>query len=213
MRAALAKGMTEVGYRVAAAGSAEEAIRRLQNARPDLTILDLGLPGQDGYAVLREVRKRYGDMPILILTARDSVKDRVAGLDAGADDYLVKPFAFAELLARVRARLRPRDTRAALRVGNLTVDPIAGVARSGDTVLELTPLEFNLLRVLTLNAGAIVTHEMLATAVWHVHSRATPIDNLIHVHVSHLREKLGELTPSAAIRTVRGLGYMLEAAP
>jgi two-component system, OmpR family, copper resistance phosphate regulon response regulator CusR len=213
VRGALAKGLSEAGYDVATASTAERAIERLRADRPRMVILDIGLPAQDGYAVLRDLRQRYGAVPVIILTARDSVIDRVAGLDAGADDYLVKPFAFPELLARIRARLRTRDTAAAMRIADLTVDPVTRQARRGTTPIDLTPLEFDLLRCLAENAGTIVTREMLASNVWHVISRATPIDNIIHVHVSHLRAKVNTQDVPSLIHTVRGLGYILEARP
>jgi len=211
VRAALSKGFSEAGYEVTAVPSAESALQRLKNDRPRLIVLDLGLPGRDGYAVLSAVRERYGELPVVILTARDSVSDRVTGLDAGADDYLVKPFAFPELLARVRVHLRARDASVAIHVGDLVVDPVAHLAHCGDGAMDLTPLEFSLLHCLAANANTIVTREMLASEVWRVTSRATPIDNIIHVHVSHLRSKIGEYGSSAVIRTVRGLGYTLEA--
>ena len=127
VREALRQGLRENGYSVIAVGSAEAAIRKLAEDRPRMAIIDIGLPGQDGYAVLRELRRLYGGVRVLILTARDSVKDRVAGLDAGADDYLVKPFAFPELLARIRTQLRAPDTAAVIRVADLVVDPVRGM--------------------------------------------------------------------------------------
>ena len=180
VREALRQGLRENGYSVIAVGSAEAAIRKLAEDRPRMAIIDIGLPGQDGYAVLRELRRLYGGVRVLILTARDSVKDRVAGLDAGADDYLVKPFAFPELLARIRTQLRAPDTAAVIRVADLVVDPVARTAQRAGAALDLTPLEFDLLRCLGESAGKIVTREMLAAEVWRVKQRATPMDGLVH---------------------------------
>lgn len=210
VREALLQALRESGYATVATGSAEEALRKIGDERPRMVILDIGLPGQDGYAVLRELRRCYGGVRVIILTARDDVKDRVAGLDAGADDYLVKPFAFPELLARIRTQLRTRDTAAAIRVADLEIDPVIRQARRGGAPLELTPLEFELLRVFGENAGKIVTREMLATEVWHVTQRATPMDSIIHVHVSHLRAKVDTVGASPLIHTIRGMGYVLE---
>ncbi len=207
---ALKRGLAEAGFPATTASSAERAIQYLDTCRPDLVVLDLGLPGEDGFAVLAHVRKQYGGLPIIILTARDSVDDRVAGLDAGADDYLVKPFALPELLARIRVRLRSMSTAETLQIGCLTLDPVAGVVRCTDERLDLTPLEFNILRCLMTNAGTIVTRAMLADEVWHVSSRSTPIDNIVHVHLSHLRSKLNEQKTGVRIETIRGLGYKLE---
>jgi two-component system copper resistance phosphate regulon response regulator CusR len=208
---ALKKGVGEAGFPVTAVGSAERALQYLNMTRPDLVVLDLGLPGEDGFAVLRHVRKQYGALPVIILTARDTVKERVAGLDAGADDYLVKPFALPELVARIRVRLRASGDTFALQAGNVKIDPVAGFARCGDVLLDLTPLEFSILRCLVLHAGTIVTRQMLADDVWHLSSRATPIDNIVHVHLSHLRSKLDDEAAQVKIETVRGLGYRLDA--
>jgi two-component system, OmpR family, copper resistance phosphate regulon response regulator CusR len=214
VREALAEGLRAHGYLVTAVGSAEEALRRLADERPRMVVLDIGLPGQDGYAVLREVRQRYGGVRVIILTARDNIKDRVAGLDAGADDYLVKPFAFPELLARIRAQLRQRDTTATMHIADLEIDPVSRQARRGGITLTLTPLEFDLLRCLVENAGKIVTRDMLAADVWHVTQRATPMDSIIQVHMSHLRNKVDGGSPDAPlIHTLRGLGYKLEQRP
>jgi two-component system copper resistance phosphate regulon response regulator CusR len=208
---ALKKGLAEAGFPVTTASSAERAFQYLNMTRPDLVVLDLGLPGEDGFAVLRHVRKQYGALPVIILTARDTVDERVAGLDAGADDYLVKPFALPELLARIRVRLRSPGEAATLRVGNVKIDPRAGTAKCGDALLDLTPLEFSILRCLVSHTGTIVTREMLANDVWHLSSRSTPIDNIVHVHLSHLRSKLRDEASHVTIETVRGLGYRLEA--
>lgn len=211
VRSSLLQGLSAEGYSVVAAGSAETALRKLREERPRMVILDIGLPGEDGYSVLRELRGLYGGVRVIILTARDSVKDRVAGLDAGADDYLVKPFAFPELLARIRAQLRGRDTSAVIRVADLEIDPVARRARRRGREIELTPLEFDLLRVLGENSGRVVTREMLASDVWHVNQRATSMESIIQVHVSHLRSKVDlDDEDSPLIHTVRGMGYLLE---
>lgn len=210
VREALLLGLRGNGYDAVAVGSAEEAIRKLEQERPEAAVIDIGLPGQDGYAVLREIRRRYGGVRVIILTARDDVNDRVTGLDAGADDYLVKPFAFPELLARLRAQLRVRDTAATMQVADLIIDPVSRQARRGDTALELTPLEFEMLRCFGENAGKIVTREMLATNVWRVTQRFTPMDSVIQVHVSHLRAKVDPAGVVPLIHTIRGMGYVLE---
>ena len=208
----LTQGLTENGYAVAAVKSAEAALKHLGAQRVDLVLLDLGLPGRDGLEVLRELRGRQDATPVLVLTARDALPDRVKGLDAGADDYLVKTFAFTELLARVRALLRrsvaTEPTR--LKLADLEVDLVGRIAQRAGHPLVLTTREFDLLAYLLRCAGQAVTRDMLARDVWKETSRATPLDNVIDVHISHLREKIDRDAPVKLLHTIRGVGFIME---
>jgi len=215
MAATLAKGISEDGYRVTSCGTAAEALRMADADPADMVILDIGLPDRSGLEVLQALRSRKRHTPVIILTARDTVRDRVKGLDAGADDYLVKPFAFAELLARIRARLRrpevPEPT--ILRADELTIDVLNRLVTRGSREITLTGQEFELLRYLAANAGKTVSRDMIARDVWHIDSRATPLDNVIDVHISHLRAKVDSGFDRELIRTIRGVGFALKADP
>jgi DNA-binding response OmpR family regulator len=209
----LKQGLQESGYTISLARTAPQAITQVDANAYDLILLDLGLPGVDGIEVLRHVRKNHNSIPVIILTARDGVDDRVKGLDEGADDYLVKPFAFTELLARIKALRRrsrmgegPTLTLADLRINLLT----RSVERAGKA-LELTPKEFDLLAYLVRAGGQIVSREMLGRDVWKVNSRATPLDNVIDVHVSHLRDKIDRDYEPKLLQTVRGVGFVIKA--
>ena len=171
------------------------------------------LPGRDGIEVLRTLRARGSKTPVLLLTARDAVDDRVLGLNAGADDYLVKPFAFAELLARVRALLRRVDSGNPLRqqVGDLTLDMQTRRVVRGSREIALTPREFDLLAFLAQHHDETVTRQMIAREVWREPNRATPLDNVIDVHLAHLRRKLDDGEDVKLIQTVRGVGFVLRA--
>jgi len=206
------QGLTESGYAVQQAGSAEAAITVLAANRFDLVLLDLGLPGRDGLDVLRELRGRQDATPVLVLTARDALPDRVKGLDAGADDYLVKPFAFPELLARVRALLRRAQTAdtARLKVADLELDLLQRQASRAGCAFTLTAREFDLLAYLMRNSGQTVTRDMLARDVWKETARVTPLDNVIDVHISHLREKIDREARVKLLHTIRGVGFILE---
>jgi two-component system copper resistance phosphate regulon response regulator CusR len=208
---AIASGLEAGGFSAAAAHSGEEGFFLL-NAEPfDLVVLDWMLPGRDGIEILRTLRARGSRTPVLLLTARDAVEDRVVGLESGADDYLVKPFAFAELLARIRSLLRRASPAEALKktVADLTVDLEARrVSRAGKPI-ELTPREFDLLAYLLRQPGQVVTREMLARDVWGEANRITPLDNVIDVHIAHLRRKVDEDQASKLIQTVRGVGFVL----
>jgi DNA-binding response OmpR family regulator len=196
---ALQQGLTAEGYDVTHAGTGEEAFYLLTTQSFDFLLLDWMLPGRSGMEVLGELRKRDFQAPILVLTAKDAVEDRVTGLDAGADDYLVKPFAFPELLARIRAlSRRGRIERAARRAGR---------------ELDLTAREFDLLEYLMRYQGQTVSREMLARDVWHVAARATPIDNVIDVHVARLRKKIDDPFETRLLRTIRGVGFLLGGEP
>ena len=212
MAATLAKGITEEDYRVTSCGTAAEALQCIEDDPPDLVLLDIGLPDRSGLTVLRELRSRKFLVPVIILTARDAVQDRVKGLDAGADDYLVKPFAFTELLARIRARLRrpevPEPTL--LRAGDLVIDVLNRRVMRGSRDIVLTSQEFALLRYLVDNVEKTVSRDMIARDVWRIESRATPLDNVIDVHVSHLRAKVDKGFDRELIRTVWGVGFALK---
>jgi|SRR5438445_225853 len=208
---ALNDGLSREGYEVTVARTGEEGYYLLDSAPFDLVVLDLMLPGRDGLEVLATMRSRDRRIPVLIVTARDSVEDRVIGLDAGADDYLVKPFAFAELLARIRALSRRgrSDAPVRLKVSDLEVDaPTRRVSRGGRT-LDLTAREFELLEYLVRNHGRVVSREMLARDVWKETGRATPLDNVIDVHIARLRRKVDDTAEPKLIHTVRGVGFMI----
>ena len=211
MAATLVKGIEEDGYAVTSCGTAAEALRIAANDAPDLVILDIGLPDRSGLEVLRALRAQKRHTPVVLLTARDTVRDRVKGLDAGADDYIVKPFAFAELLARMRARLRQPDVPkpTVLQIADLTIDLVHRRVTRGSHEIELTSQEFALLHYLAANVGKTVSRDMLARDVWHVASRATPLDNVIAVHVSHLRAKVDKGFDRELIQTVWGVGFAL----
>lgn len=205
------KGLGEQDFTALLAATGEAAMHAIKDEKPDLLVLDLGLPDCDGVDLLQSLRQQGYRGLVLILTARDGLTDKVQGLDAGADDYLVKPFAFAELVARIRALLR-RSTAAArtLTVGELNVDLVTRhVTQRGQTI-DLTPREFDLLAYLAENAGQVVSREMLAEHVWREPSRFTPLDNVIDVHVSRLRRKLTDDSGRCPLRVVRSYGIVLE---
>jgi len=169
------------------------------------------LPGRDGVEIVGNLRRLGHRTPILLLTSKDTVEDRVQGLDAGADDYLSKPFAFSELQARVRAlgRRGLPEFGSALKVGDLELDRVRHVATRGDSVLELTAREFELLKYLIEHVDQVVSREMLAREVWKESARHTPIDNLIDVHIARLRRKMDDPWPRKLLQTVRGVGFVL----
>jgi len=208
---AVREGLESEGYEVEIARTGEEGFFLVNAQTFDLVILDLMLPGRDGLEVLRTLRQRGLQTPVLILTARDAVEDRVTGLDCGADDYLVKPFAFAELLARIRALFRRGRTDQVLRLkaADLEMDLVTRRVSRGGRPLNLTPREFKLLEYLLRYRNQVVSREMLARDVWHERSRATPLDNVIDVHIARLRKKIDHGSPEKLIHTVRGVGFML----
>jgi two-component system, OmpR family, copper resistance phosphate regulon response regulator CusR len=173
--------------------------------------LDIMLPGRSGLEILRRLRQNGIRTPVLLLTACDSIEDRVQGLDTGADDYLVKPFAFPELLARIRALLRRGTSEKAekMTVGNLVVDGSGRSVSRGGVPIELTAREYDLLEYLIRNVGSVVSREMLARDVWKETARATPIDNVIDVHVARLRRKIDDGFDRKLLHTVRGVGFTL----
>lgn len=209
---ALQIGLREEGYDVVIASTGEEGMVQLGANTLDLVVLDWMLPGRDGIEILKAMRARSAEPPVLLLTARDAIEDRVWGLDSGADDYLVKPFAFAELVARIRALLRRTGQEESQRrqIGDLIVDPITRRVSRGGLQIALTLREFDLLAYLMRHAGEIVTRQMLARDVWHEPNRVTPLDNVIDVHLAHLRKKIDEGRGFSLIQTVRGVGFTLK---
>ena len=198
-------------YDVVVAATGEDGFYRANAERFDLVVLDLMLPGRSGLEILQTLRQRQIDTPVLILTARDGIDDRVLGLDLGADDYLVKPFALPELLARIRALLRrgrPSDLLR-LKAADLEVDLVARRVMRGDRPIELTTREFDLLEYLLRHQGHLVSREMLARDVWKEPRRATPLDNVIDVQMTRLRKKVDLEGPVRLIHTVRGVGFVL----
>jgi two-component system, OmpR family, copper resistance phosphate regulon response regulator CusR len=208
--AILHKGLAEHGYAVDVAADGPDGLALAKAGGYDLVVLDVMLPGKDGWAVLRELRAAGVATPVLFLTARDDVRDRVKGLELGADDYLVKPFAFAELLARIKTVLRrnPARTPDVIRVADLELDLARQKATRGDTPLDLTPKEFVLLALLAKRAGEVLSRDLITEHVWGV-----PFDhetNVVDVHVRRLRAKADDPFAAKLIHTVRGVGYVLE---
>jgi two-component system copper resistance phosphate regulon response regulator CusR len=194
----------------------EDGFFLASNRAFDLIVLDVMLPGRDGLEVLAALRKQSISTPVLLLTAKDVVESRVAGLDDGADDYLVKPFAFPELSARIRALSRrgKAEPMTLIRIGTFEVDPVTRTVLREGIRLELTVREFELLEYLARNKGRVVSREMLARDVWKEPGRATPLDNVIDVHVARLRKKLDDPFAIKLLHTVRGVGFLLsEEAP
>jgi DNA-binding response OmpR family regulator len=205
----LSKGLQEEGFVVDVAATGEAGEEQAFVNEYDVIVLDWLLPGKDGLAVCQALRARDVTTPILMLTARHSLADRVSGLSTGADDYLTKPFAFAELLARIRALLRrARVARPpVLRVTDLTLDPANRRVTRGGVKIGLTSKEYTILEVLMQNAGETVSRTRLVERVWDEASEV--LDNLVDVHVSHLRKKIDREPGSSLIQTIRGFGYRL----
>lgn len=208
---ALKEGLTSEGYDTTVARTGEDGFFLANSQAFDVMVLDVMLPGRDGFEVLTTLRKRGVSTPVLLLTARDTVDDRVLGLDAGADDYLVKPFAFAELVARIRALLRRGRPELVMRfrAGMLELDALTRVVTVGGDPVDLTAREFELLEYLIRHQGQTVSRDMLAADVWKEPMRGTPLDNVIDVHIGRLRKKIEQDRPCRLIHTVRGVGYVL----
>ena len=213
LAALLRRGLTEEGHAVDLAGSGEAALDWVAVGDYDALVLDIMLPGIDGLTLCRDLRRRHVATPILLLTARDAVSDRVDGLDAGADDYLVKPFAFAELTARLRALARrPAETLGTtLQVGDVRLDPATRRVWRGETEVVLPNKQFRLLEYLLRHPGRVLTRAMIAEHVWDYDF--PEMANVIDVHVRQLRQKLDDPYPGRLIQTVRGAGYRLSADP
>jgi DNA-binding response OmpR family regulator len=209
---ALKKGLQAEEYEVTWAQTGEEGFFHASSQLFDLIVLDVMLPGRDGIEVLQALRKQGSKTPVLLLTAKDAIEDRVLGLDAGADDYLVKPFAFAELSARLRALVRrnkPEAATGALTIAALEIDPIKRIVNREGRRIDLTAREFELLEYLARNHGRVVSREMLARDVWKESGRATPLDNVIDVHIARLRRKMDDPFETKLLHTVRGVGFTL----
>jgi DNA-binding response OmpR family regulator len=209
---ALREGLEGEGFDVVVEHTGEGAFFRLNTETFDLVILDIMLPGRDGLQILTTLRERRVTAPVLILTARDTLDDRVAGLNHGADDYLVKPFAFAEVLARIHALLRRgRGTKETVRLAlrDLEMNLVTREVKRGGTSVDLTVREFELLEYLLRHEGQVVSREALARDVWKELSRSTPLDNVIDVHIARLRRKVDQDRPTRLIQTIRGIGFVL----
>lgn len=206
----LAQVLAEEGFSTRIAGDGPSALEEAVRQPPDLVVLDVLLPGLDGLAVCRELRARGHAMPVILLTARDAVADRVAGLEAGADDYVAKPFAFEELVARIRAHLRRQGVAGPrLEIADLILEPGAHRASRAGRPLTLSPTEFRLLEVLMRHPGQVLSRATLLERVWGLD--ADPTSNVVDLYVHYLRRKVDRGFGRPLIRTVRSLGYVLRA--
>jgi two-component system response regulator MprA len=213
VRESLVRALRFEGYDVRAVRDGAEAIDAVVDDQPDAVVLDVMMPNVDGLTACRQLRRRYRNLPILMLTARHEVSDRVAGLDAGADDYLVKPYALSELAARLRALLRRSSVSGAvgvLRVADLTLDPRARSVTRGDRRLELTKTEFDLLELLMHNAGIVLSRDTIYERIWgydfETNSRS------LDVYIGYLRQKTEAAGEPRLIHTIRGVGYVVRPA-
>lgn len=207
------RGLTDTGYHVKTAGNIAAARVKLSESPTHLLLLDIGLPDGSGFDFLEEIQKQHHGLPVIILTARDTVPDKIRGLDLGADDYLVKPFEFQELTARIRARLRRAAGQHStmLVVGDLEIDLVQRMVRRSGVTIDCTPREFDVLVYLARTPGQAISRQLLTSDVWKVRSRMTSMDNVIDVLMSRLREKVDGDRPDRLLHTVRGLGFMLKA--
>jgi two-component system, OmpR family, response regulator len=210
LAALLARGLREEGHAADVAGRGEDALWMAAAAPYDVIVLDIMLPGIDGLETCRRLRRAAVWTPVLMLTARDAIDDRVTGLDAGADDYLTKPFSFDELLARLRALTRraPAERPVAVEVGDLRLDPAAHRAWHGETELDLSAKEFALLELLMRRPGSVLTRGQLLEGAWDMSYERR--SNIVDVYIRHLREKIDRPFGSETIETVRGVGYRLK---
>ncbi len=211
MAEALREGLEIDSYSVEIAHTGEEGFFRLNSEPFDLVILDVMLPGRTGIEILSTARSKGLRTPVLLLTAKDAVEDRVRGLDAGADDYLIKPFAFSELSARVRALLRRGNAASPtiLRFNDLSMDLIGRSVTRNSQSIDLTAKEFELLEYLLIHPGEVVSRAMIAQQVWKEMARHTPLDNAIDVHMVRLRRKIDDGFSPKLLHTVRGVGFVL----
>lgn len=207
------ESLTRAQYEVRVASTGEEGFFLLSAERFDLVVLDLMLPGRGGLEILSALRARDAALPVIIMTARDSVEDRVRGLDCGADDYLVKPFALPELLARVRAMLRRgrAETALRLRCEDLEMDLVTRAVSRAGRIIELTVREFEILEYLLRHRASTVTRAMIVRDIWREVPRAVPLDNVIDVHIARLRKKIDAGFGVPLLHTVRGVGFVLRA--
>jgi two-component system response regulator MprA len=212
VRTAVTRVLELEGYQVSSVNDGAAALAFITDTPPDAVVLDVSMPFADGFTVCREARMRGSRVPILLLTAKHEVSDRVAGLDAGADDYLVKPFAIDELLARVRALLRRRssaDTNHVLSVGDLVLDPARREVRRGSREIQLTKTEFDLLEALMLRAGMVVSRDQLYEEIWGYNFETG--SKSLDVYIGYLRRKTEENGESRIVHTLRGVGYTVKA--
>jgi two-component system response regulator MprA len=210
VREALRRALTLAGYEVQVVEDGEQALEQIAQALPEAVVLDIGLPGIDGLEVCRQVRRLGNRVPILMLTARDAVADRIDGLDVGADDYMVKPFDVGELKARLRALLRranPESDTDALSFAELALDPERHGVQVGERFVELTRTEYQLLELLMLNPRRVLSHSLIYDRVWGYDFG--PASNALRVYVGYLRRKLEDAGARELIHTVRGVGYAL----
>ena len=210
VRQSLQRALRYEGYDISLAVDGAEALESIKDDRPDALILDIMMPYVDGLSVCRRVRSKGDDLPILMLTAKHEISDRVAGLDAGADDYLVKPFALEELLARLRALLRrtaPEDIGGSLTFADLSLDPETRRVERGGRPIELTKTEFDLLELLMLNSGIVLTREVIYERIWGYDFGTS--SNSLDVYIGYLRRKTETEGETRLIHTVRGVGYAL----
>ena len=208
LRGVLVRGLGEEGFETAAVGTGRELLEAVARRRPDLLVVDIGLPDADGRDVCQALRAQGVDTPVLFLTARDTLTDRVTGFNAGGDDYVTKPFAFAELVVRLKALLRRTTVERGAVVGKLRLDPVAHAAFVGDAKVALTPTEFRLLARLVANPGEAVRRRDLVRTAWPHGARVR--DNTLDAYVARLRRKLATLPDAPVISTVYGVGYALE---
>lgn len=204
------RGLKEVHYAVDIAENSDDAIFMAETNPYDLIILDIMIPGKDGIAICRQLRKGKLDTPILMLTARDDIEDKISGLDSGADDYLTKPFSFPEFLARVRALLRRKgkEKTTCLKIGDLELDQLTRKVYRAGQEIELTPTEYSLLEYLMLHTGQVVTRTMISEHVWNDDFDA--FSNVINVYINYLKKKIDHGHAKQLIHSLRGVGYSLK---
>jgi len=206
----ISRGLKEANYVVDIVSEGNQALFQAEVNPYDLIILDIMIPGRDGFSVCRLLRSKGIDVPILMLTARDSLKDRISGLDSGADDYLTKPFAFQELLARVRALLRRKrtDKTTTIKLGELELDQLSRSVKRLDKEIKLTSKEYSLLEYLILHSNQVVTRTMISEHVWN--EDFDSFTNVIDVYINFLRNKIDKGFPKPMLHTLRGIGYILK---